>query len=548
MADLTDVTSARSTGMTIPQEPAPEALKATEQVTTELVRAGSLLTRESDVRSLTSVLVDQSLDITGSDLGAAYLFSEPGYTNSPLRLMYRRGRYSIPRKLDPDLESIAFVGELQETLVLHGKGRRFFEDAFLHKRMHSAIVAPIVAPAATFGVLILNSVRPEFYHHNRLRFVESFVPLAAGMLHNSELLDELREKLRRIEALERYQESIFASMTNLLITVNRDGAVRYFNYAAGERLGLHEEHVGRPFNEVFGDAVDKGILSAVDRSRENGEEQLGIEGIIAAPKRELDFSLNISPLRGKRGRREGLTLLFTDQTAERELKGQMQVATEERRAVKDMFARYLSNELVENLMQHPNKIRLGGDKKLATTFFADIRGYTTFAEGKDPEHIVEVLNGYFQEAVEVIVTNGGYIDKFIGDAIMAIWGVPLESEEQDAVNAVSCALELQERVNAPDRTFFTGDAANLKVGIGMHTGPLVAGNLGSAQRMDYSVIGDSVNVAARLESIAEGGQVIITRHTREIVGDRFKVKELKPVRVKGKEQPIPIFHVLGIAR
>ncbi len=548
MADLTDVTGVRSGGVTASNEPAPESLQAIEQVTTELVRAGSLLTRESDARALTAVLVDQSVDITGSDLGAAYLFSEPGDPNSSLRLMYLRGRYSIPRKLDPDLETIAFVGELHETLVLHGKDRPFFGDALLHERMHSAIVAPIVAPAATFGVLVLNSVRPDFYHNNRLKFIESYVPLAAGMLHNSELLDELRAKLRRIEALERYQESIFASMTNLLVTIDRDGALHYFNRAAGERLGLAEEHIGLRFTEVFGNAVDKGILSAVDHSRENGEEQLGIEGIIAAPKRELDFSLNISPLRGKRGRYEGLTLLFTDQTAERELKGQMQIVKEERRAVKDMFARYLSNELVENIMQYPNKIRLGGDKKLATTFFADIRGYTRFAEGKDPEHIVEVLNAYFQEAVEVIVTNGGYIDKFIGDAIMAIWGVPLESEEQDAVNAVSCALQLQERVSASDRTFFTGDAANLKVGIGMHTGPLVAGNLGSAQRMDYSVIGDSVNVAARLESIAEGGQVIITRDTRELVGERFKVKELKPVRVKGKEQPIPIFHVLGVAR
>ena len=118
------------------------------------------------------------------------------------------------------------------------------------------------------------------------------------------------------------------------------------------------------------------------------------------------------------------------------------------------------------------------------------------------------------------------------------------SEEQDAIEAVACAVELQELVASKKRNFFTGEASNLKVGIGMHTGPLIAGNLGSRRRMDYSVIGDTVNVAARLEGVAGPSEVIITQETRDRIGDRFKLKELKPVRVKGKEKPIHIFSVL----
>jgi class 3 adenylate cyclase len=302
--------------------------------------------------------------------------------------------------------------------------------------------------------------------------------------------------------------------------------------------------MGRTLGEQFAAALDEGIVDAVGSAVEDGAELLGVQGIYRNASGEIDFALNVSPLKGKRGGREGATLLFTDQTAEQELKKRVDVAVEERRVIKDMFTRYLSTEVVETLMEYPDQVRPGGAKKNATIFFADIRGYTPFSEGKQPEYIIEVLNEYFSVAVEVIVRHHGFIDKFIGDAIMAAWGVPMTSEAEDATNAVSAALEIQQLIAAGDRTFFTGEAENLQVGIGMHTGPLVAGNLGSTQRMDYSVIGDTVNVAARLEGVAGGGEVIITQDTRRLVGDAFAVEELEPVRVKGKQEPIPIFSVL----
>ena len=127
---------------------------------------------------------------------------------------------------------------------------------------------------------------------------------------------------------------------------------------------------------------------------------------------------------------------------------------------------------------------------------------------------------------------------------MAAWGVPIVNEEKDAVAAVSCAVEIQNLVKSRERKFFKGIASGLKVGIGMHTGHLVAGNLGSSRRMDYSVIGDTVNIAARLEGVAGAGEVIITEKTRDLIGDHFKLKELEPVKVKGVEKPLHIFNVL----
>jgi class 3 adenylate cyclase len=206
----------------------------------------------------------------------------------------------------------------------------------------------------------------------------------------------------------------------------------------------------------------------------------------------------------------------------------------------------MSQEVVTSLMETPDSIKLGGDKRDATVFFADIRGYTSFSEGRDPEFIVEILNEFFSEAVENIVRHKGYIDKFIGDCIMAVWGVPMLPEKEDAINAVSCAIAIQNLVRSAKRKFFRKDAARLRIGIGINTGPLVAGNLGSMQRMDYSVIGDTVNLASRLEGVAEADEIIISQSTRNQIGDIFDLEKRTAVRVKGKEKPIQIYNVLGI--
>jgi class 3 adenylate cyclase len=444
-----------------------------------------------------------------------------------------------------------------------------------------------MTPTGKIGILFLNSRHAGYYTRDRFLFLDSLTQLAGGMLHNSQLYRELQRQLRHVEELERYQENIFSSMTNLLVTTDEDGEVHYFNRAAVEQLGLSEEHMGRTIDELFSNNLGAEILKTIKLANRDGKERLGIQGILTKPEptadreksensidgedggestegnpdngepekdsgqksdedeKEIDFSLNISPLRGKRGKKEGLTLIFSDQSRERRLQEKMETVVEERRKIKDMFSRYLSEEIVQTLTDRPDLVRPGGDKKRATIFFADIRGYTTFSETKSPEYIVDVLNEYFTQAVEVIIRHKGYIDKFIGDAIMAAWGVPIYSEMEDAVEAVACAVELQELVRSEKRTFFTGDASDLSVGIGMHTGDLVAGNIGSRRRMDYSVIGDTVNVASRLEGVAGKGEVIITENTRDLVGEHFKLEERKPVQVKGKEKPIHIFNVLN---
>jgi len=517
---------------------------ATPQVLDELVRASSLLTDEINFQRLISILVEQSLDITHSDIGALYLYAQDD-AKADAVLAYKRGRHLVPDRLPHQSELIDFLIESDEAVVLLAAGESPFSDLLLTDQMQSGMALPVSTPKARIGTIILNSLQPDFYNRSRFQFLDSFVGLAGGMLHNARMFAELQEYLRHIEELKRYQESVFASMTNLLITTDDSGRIHYFNRAAADRLGVTEANIGERLDAFFGKGLSKRVVTTLDRVKETGTSLLGIEGIYRDKDGDMDFSLNVSPLKGARGRHEGLTLLFTDQTAETELKQQMEIVGEERRLIKDMFARYLSSDIVQSLVDQPELVKPGGGSKHATIFFADIRGYTSFSEGLDPEYIIQVLNEYFSEAVEIVIRHRGYIDKFIGDCIMAAWGVPMVNEEYDAVQAVSCAVEIQQLVNSASRTFFTGKASKLRIGIGMHTGPLVAGNLVSSRRMDYTVIGDTVNVAARLEGVAGAGEVIITGETRKHLGDAFKIEERKPVKVKGKAKAIPIYNVVG---
>lgn len=513
-------------------------------VLSEMGRASALLSLQDSFRDIIRTLVEQTQDITHSDMTCLFLLETSENRGNRLVPIYRRGRYQPEEELRRDSLLVEFLLECREAVILNERKKSPFLPLLLNGAMNSGMALPLATPDQILGVLIVNSRVGDFYNNARFQFLDSFVRTAAGMLHTAQLTQQMKDYLKEIETLKLYQENVFNSMTNLLITTDKEGQIRYFNEQARRVFGLDDQSLGEKISGVMKTRLSREIFKAMERAERDKTEIMGLEGIMNASPRDIDFSLNIAPLVGKNGRLGGLTLLFTDQSRERELKEQMHVAVEERRQIKDMFSRYLSEDVVHSLMESPDLVKPGGGKKNSTIFFADIRGYTSFSEGKEPEYIIQVLNEYFSEAVDIIIRYRGFIDKFIGDCIMAAWGVPLVTEQEDAVNAVSCALEIQQLVSRKDRKFFTGEASHLKIGIGMHSGPLVAGNLGSLQRMDYSVIGDTVNVAARMESVSRADEVIITESTRTLIGEHFKLEKREPVSVKGKSKPIPIYRVI----
>lgn len=218
----------------------------------------------------------------------------------------------------------------------------------------------------------------------------------------------------------------------------------------------------------------------------------------------------------------------------------------QKRAVTAAFGLHVSPGIVAELLKHEGGAAeaLAGKRAKVTIFYSDIRGFTAMSEKLSPEAVYEQLNEYFEAMCDVIFKYGGYVDKFIGDCIMAVFSAPNPTPE-DASKAVHAALEQQEIIEILAQRWREQGKPALAVGMGINTGYVVMGNLGSQKRMNYTVIGDDVNIAARLYNVAGGGQIIISESTYEEVKSEFELRELEPVSVKGKSVPLRTFEVLG---
>ncbi len=214
---------------------------------------------------------------------------------------------------------------------------------------------------------------------------------------------------------------------------------------------------------------------------------------------------------------------------------------------RERFSRLLSPNVAEQVLSGKLEVKKGGTLVPSCTVFnSDIRGFTRMSEGTAPGIMVELLNEYFELMVETIFKYEGTLDKFMGDGIMAFWGAPAVQED-DAVHSVMCALEQMSVLSQFNRKRMELGQPPLAVGMGIHSGPLVAGYVGSSKALSYTVIGDTANVSARLCGIASAGQVLISEATLALIENRFEYEELPPAVVKGKEKALRIFNVLGLA-
>lgn len=206
------------------------------------------------------------------------------------------------------------------------------------------------------------------------------------------------------------------------------------------------------------------------------------------------------------------------------------------------YSRFMPEYVVKQLLQNPDSFELGGVNQTVTVLFADIRGFTALAEREKPEKIVALLNRYFSAMSDVIFEHGGTLDKYIGDGLMAIFGAPTASEE-DALNAVKAAVRMQKRLAKLNEEFRAEGLAEISIGIGLHTGEALIGYIGSDKRSEYTAIGDTVNLAARLESNAEGGQILMSEATAEASRNLIPVRQREPLTVKNRVQPVNVLEV-----
>ena len=206
------------------------------------------------------------------------------------------------------------------------------------------------------------------------------------------------------------------------------------------------------------------------------------------------------------------------------------------------YSRFMPEYVVQQLLLNPNSFRLGGVNQTITVLFADIRGFTALSEREKPEKVVGLLNRYFSAMTEIIFEHGGTLDKYIGDGLMALFGAPSTSPA-DAMNAVKTAIAMQKRLITLNEELKADGFGQVSMGIGLHTGEATIGYIGSDRRSEYTAIGDTVNLASRLESNAKGGQILMSEATAAASGNLIPVKPREPLTVKNRVQPVNVFEV-----
>jgi adenylate cyclase len=206
------------------------------------------------------------------------------------------------------------------------------------------------------------------------------------------------------------------------------------------------------------------------------------------------------------------------------------------------YGRFMPEYVVKQLLENPNSFRLGGVNQTITVLFADIRGFTSLSEKESPERVVRLLNRYFTAMTEIIFEHGGTLDKYIGDGLMALFGAPTATPN-DAINAVKAAVAMQRKINTLNGELVAEGLSPVTVGIGLHTGEALVGYIGSEKRSEYTAIGDTVNLAARLEANARGGQILLSEATANAIGNTFSLVAHEPLTVRNRVQPVSLFEL-----
>jgi PAS domain S-box-containing protein len=298
---------------------------------------------------------------------------------------------------------------------------------------------------------------------------------------------------------------------------------------------LHPDDASRVFSEMD-PMIDRGGGAMEYRFRHRRGDYIWIQD-------------TFTTIRDKEGNPKELVGSWADISDRKKIEGELQRVAEElerrNRFIRDTFGRYLTDEIVETLLESPSRLQVGGDKRQVTMMMTDLRGFTSLSERLTPKWVVALLNRYLAAMVDVIKRYDGTIDKFIGDAIFVLFGAPIWKED-DAQRAVACAVEMQLAMAAVNEQNRSDGLPDLEMGIGINTGQVVVGNIGSPERMMYGVVGGHVNLVSRIQSCTVGGQILISEGTRREVGPMLRIGRQVEVRAKGFEQPLTLSEVVGI--
>ncbi|CCQ73276.1 GAF domain-containing protein [Magnetospira sp. QH-2] len=369
---------------------------------------------------------------------------------------------------------------------------------------------------------VLNKRGGPFTEEDEQR-LKAFNSQVAIALENAKLFDD-------VQSIKNYNESMLQSMSNGVLTLDENGGIVTCN-AAGLRILKHraEEIIGFKGPEIF-TGPNRWIMEKVERVSETQETDISMDAEMEWRGQKVSTNFTALPLVTGENKALGTLIMLEDISAEKRVKSTM--------------SRYMDPGLADKLLESGEDL-LGGQNSKATMLFTDIKSFTTLSEELGPQATVSLLNEYFTIMVECVSQEGGMLDKYIGDAIMAEFGIPLPHDD-DEDRALRTGIAMQSQLGDWNANRRAHGQPEVGMRVGINTDVVVSGNIGSPKRMDYTVIGDGVNLASRLEAACKqyGAHILISENTRSALRGTYRMREVDLLVVKGKTQPVPVFEVL----
>jgi PAS domain S-box-containing protein len=354
-------------------------------------------------------------------------------------------------------------------------------------------------------------------------------------IQNARLFEQVSAQLEAITAMKNLMDNIFASIASGVITTDTEDKITLFNRAAETILGMAAAQVeGQPYEQSLW-ALHNPLSGLVNQVKASDAVQSMEVTAELAQRGRVNLNLQLSPLKDAEDDTLGVAMVIDDLTEKRK-----------REKTISHVRRYLPPALVDSLT-NVEMLKLGGTRRTVTILFGDVRGFSTYSEKNEPENVVDAINHYFTVAADAILLHEGIIDKFMGDAVMALFNTPFLPQEDHALRAVRAALAIDYDLCALREVL--PQEQHLQMGIGIHTGEAVLGNIGSPDRLDFSAIGDAVNLAKRLQEVAGPGQILMSQAVYDLTKDSVEVVPMEePIRVKGRTTAEQVYELVGFAQ
>lgn len=502
------------------------AKRAREDIST-LLEVSSAISSELELDNLIQLIMNKASEITQADRSSLFILDQD---KNELWTKYAKGLEDAVIRVPISKGIVGMVAESKEPYIVNNAYENPFFDASSDEKTgyktQSILSVPVMnANKELLGVIqVINKKNGEFTIQD-LWILNGFAAQTSIAIENAKLFDE-------INRMKNYLDDLIQNLSSGIITVDKKGTIKTVNKSFCKMLGIEaDDFLGKDYKNL--EKKYEPIFQSNERVFLTGEkyEEYDIVTPLQNNKR-LIFNLNALPMQDTNGGNIGAVSVLEDITQEKR--------------IRENLSRYLPQHLIKEVMNKDDLSLLNGRSQRCSILFSDIRSFTGLTEELGAIEIVALLNEYFQEMVDSIYDYNGILDKFIGDAIMAVFGIPY-THRNDAIHAIHASLDMFNKLNTLNQQRIHQQKTPLQIGIGISTGQVVSGNIGAEKRFEYTVIGDPVNLASRLEGATKkyGVNILICETTYKSIHQAFHCREIDTIVVKGKVKPTRIYAVLA---